>query len=529
MKPRVYVSLELLDKCLQNTGAILIKIHYVDSRNKLTRDAKIEYTCNCKKVGKRFFRELINLGAFCEGCALQNELAKAKITHKNKIIEINSIEDYSKYEKLPNGYWDDLENAKKFMNLLKIKLNYITDDDWYNLDLESIQKNGGSGLSGKFKDSPQKILKFIYPTLNLLPWLFRTRVGQNFWQDIINRKDCFEWLVKKLNYNNPDDYYKLKQQVFIDNRVGKLVGYYQDSTLNLLKDLFPHIIWLPWKFEQVSKSFDWLNKDNAKLWLEWFAKEHNYTIMEDWYKITQNEIKKYDGAGLLWHYNGSHLSMLSDNYPEYTWLPWLFEGAAPNNYWNDPLNVKQYLEWLSNKIDCKSESDWYSKSWQDIYDNNGASLRSKYNSFEDLLSILYPSYTFDTSRFKVAGYSKAACKFLDMLSENIKTPIQHKLNGGEYKIPETKNRHADGFIREYKKYKNIIIEYHGCVFHGCPLCYEDLSGTNFHRQKYSDLLSNTLNRSEQLKSYGYIVIEIWVCEVKKIENLNKWFEDKLDN
>jgi len=32
-----------------------------------------------------------------------------------------------------------------------------------------------------------------------------------------------------------------------------------------------------------------------------------------------------------------------------------------------------------------------------------------------------------------------------------------------------------------------------------------------------------------LKSYGYIVIEIWVCKVKKIENLNKWFEDKLDN
>ena len=73
MKPRVYVSLELLNKCLKDNSAVLIKINYADSRNKLTRDAEIEYTCNCTKTGTRSFRAVINLGAFCEECAKQNE------------------------------------------------------------------------------------------------------------------------------------------------------------------------------------------------------------------------------------------------------------------------------------------------------------------------------------------------------------------------------------------------------------------------------------------------------------------------
>lgn len=448
----------------------------------------------------------------------------------NKFICIINILLGEKLQRVPNGFWDNKEAIDCYINWFRHKYNITTDEDWYNIKSDDVGKNDGYALMRRHNDSLINFLKWYHPEREFLQWKFR-QVQKHYWDDKDNRKKCFEWLVKKLNYNTYEEYYNLQQQIFIDNGVGRLVGYYQDSTLNLLKDLFSENLWLPWKFGQVSKSFDWRNKDNSKLWLEWFAKEHNYKTIEDWYKITQNEIKKYNGAGLLWHYNGSHLSMLSDNYPEYNWLPWLFEGASPNNYWNEPVNVKQYLEWLSNKIDCKSESDWYSKSWQDIYDNNGASLRSKYNSFEDLLSILYPSYIFDTSKFKVAGYSKGSCKFLDMLSESIKTPIRHKLNGGEYKIPETKNRHADGFISEYKEYKKIVIEYHGCVFHGCPLCYEDLSGTNYHGQKYCDLLSNTLTRSKELKAYGYIVIEIWGCEYATLKRQNtdwkKWFEDKL--
>ena len=78
MKSRVYVSPELLNDCLKNNKATFIKINYEDSRNKLTRNAIIEYKCNCGKNGKRCFRELIKLGAFCKDCAVQNEIELIK-------------------------------------------------------------------------------------------------------------------------------------------------------------------------------------------------------------------------------------------------------------------------------------------------------------------------------------------------------------------------------------------------------------------------------------------------------------------
>jgi hypothetical protein len=452
-KSRLYVSFPLLTQRLENDNAELTEIEYSDDRNVINRDARIYYKCSCGKYGNRILRALMKLGAFCQDCANKNERTKIRTAHAKKIIEINTIEDYSTYERLPDGYWDIQQNITKFMDLLKNKMGYTTDDDWYNLTCDVLKQHKGGSLCSRFNDSPQHVLKVAYPELQLLPWLFKTRVGQNFWKEKSNRIWCFGWLMNKLNYTTQNDYYNLQQKSFVDNGVGSLVGWYQDSTLNLLKDLFPEFEWLPWKFTIVSKSFDWHDKNNIKLWLDWFAKEHKYICMEDWYKLTQDEIKKWDGAGLLYHYRGSPQLLLEDNFPD---------------------------------------------------------------------------YKFDRSKFVVAGYSKVACRFLDMLSESIGVPIQHELAGGEYKLPENKRRSVDGWIPEYKEHKKIIIQYHGCIYHGCPSCY-DGSKINFYGAKCSDLFKKTTDITNTLKSYGYVVIELWGCEQKSITDPKEWFESKLSS
>jgi hypothetical protein len=452
-KARVYVSMPLLTQRLKDDNAHFTSITYSDNRNVLNRDARVYYMCSCGKPGSRILRAMMELGAFCQGCANNNERVKNLETQSKRVIEIITLEDYSKYQRLPDGYWYIQENVTKFMDLLKIKMGYTTDDDWYNLTCDVLNQHNGCSLSSRFNDSPQQVLKVAYPDLQLLPWLFKTRVGQHFWKEKSNRIWCFRWLMNELNYTTPNDYYKLQQNSFVDNGVGSLVRWYQDSTLNLLKDLFPEVEWLPWKFIQVSKSFDWHDKKNIRLWLDWFAKEHKYTCMEDWYRLTQDEIKKWDGAGLLWHYSGSPRRLLEDNFPE---------------------------------------------------------------------------YTFDRSKFVVAGYSKVACRFLDVLSESIGVPIQHELAGGEYKIPEEKRRTVDGWISEYKDHKKIIIQFHGCIYHGCPSCY-DGSKITFHRAKCSDLLKRTTDITNTLRSYGYIVIEVWECEQKSITDHKEWFENKLSS
>lgn len=85
--------------------------------------------------------------------------------------------------------------------------------------------------------------------------------------------------------------------------------------------------------------------------------------------------------------------------------------------------------------------------------------------------------------------------------------IQHALNKGEYKIPNTKYK-IDGYCSS----TNTAYEFHGCLYHGCISCFKD----NRHRlilprtkQTANELFVLTLKKAQFIKSLGMKYIEIW--------------------
>ena len=44
-----------------------------------------------------------------------------------------------KFNSVPNGYWDDLNNQKKFLDYLTKELNIKKDEDWYQISSEVIK------------------------------------------------------------------------------------------------------------------------------------------------------------------------------------------------------------------------------------------------------------------------------------------------------------------------------------------------------------------------------------------------------
>jgi G:T-mismatch repair DNA endonuclease (very short patch repair protein) len=476
MKPRVYVSLELLNKCLENNKASLIGIIYQDSRNKLTRNATIEYTCNCEKNGKRCFRELIKFGAFCKDCALQNEkelIQKINIEKINKVIEkfkeMNDKELLNKkfieiinilvedtLQRVPNGFWDNKEAVDCYIIWFKLNYNIEKDDDWYNIRAEDIVENEASGLLSRYNHSLINLLKAYYPHKEFLPWKFR-QVQKNYWKNIDNKKYCLDWLIKKLNYNTYEDYYNLSLNMFCNNECARLVGCYQDSTYELLNDLCPEYKWKAYKFGQVP-ILHWKNPINRREWCDDYYKEHNFISIDDWYKINQELIKEWYGNGLIQRYKSSPYQMLKDIYPEYSW---------------------------------------------------------------------------DKSKFKVCGYSKKSCEFSEKLSKAIGIPIKYaRSTDGEYRIPTTRYS-ADNYIDKYNEFSKIIIEFHGCDVHGCII--EDCK---FRRNKSKEInrygiefkiaYNKTQNKINRLKELGYITIEIWECQYKNIIDYKEWFDNKLN-
>ena len=60
-------------------------------------------------------------------------------------------------------------------------------------------------------------------------------------------------------------------------------------------------------------------------------------------------------------YKGSQINLINAVFPNYKWLPWKFK-QAPKGFWKDENNIKEYMNWLSEKLNIKKMEDWYAVS-----------------------------------------------------------------------------------------------------------------------------------------------------------------------
>lgn len=104
--------------------------------------------------------------------------------------------------------------------------------------------------------------------------------------------------------------------------------------------------------------------------------------------------------------------------------------------------------------------------------------------------------------------SAVAIKWLKWVSETEKIDIRHKLNGGEIKIGNYKVDGQSG---------NTVYEFHGCYWHGCPMCMKKRTLLTADRiLTAKEAYEKTMYKAASLNAMGYDVIEIWECEFKKM-------------
>jgi len=108
--------------------------------------------------------------------------------------------------------------------------------------------------------------------------------------------------------------------------------------------------------------------------------------------------------------------------------------------------------------------------------------------------------------------SKAALEWLayrqSLLGEG--QVIQHAGNSRELKIGKF---HVDGFLPP-----NTVLDYYGCVWHGCRACYP--VGRRPTQRSMPDLeirYQHTIKREEILRKQGYELVTIWGCEHARLK------------
>ena len=81
----------------------------------------------------------------------------------------------------------------------------------------------------------------------------------------------------------------------------------------------------------------------------------------------------------------------------------------------------------------------------------------------------------------------------------------------------------------YDKETNTVYEYHGCLWHGCPICYDSEDINPLSGNKMCDLYKKTIDRVSKIESLGYNVIQKWACQFNVPTNTEVTGIIKLNN
>jgi len=191
-------------------------------------------------------------------------------------------------------------------------------------------------------------------------------------------------------------------------------------------DTYPAHNWLPWKFTVTPPGF-WNQQHNRKRFLEWLGTELKYKSLEDYYKISTDQISFHGGAKChahLWQagllnfknlttgktlvkkFNASLRHILHDGFPEHQWQWWKLK-RAPSGYWASVMQNDQANEILLNLTDAiarrygiKALEEWYRISIKDLGTGTEARIIRKLGGLPAVLRIIYPKHEWDPSLFK---------------------------------------------------------------------------------------------------------------------------------
>jgi hypothetical protein len=82
------------------------------------------------------------------------------------------VESKAPRKQVPNGHWSSIQNQRDFFDKLAIKLNITNPENWYNVTVNDIVQNGGSGILKRYNSSLIRALTLVYPERHWEPYRF---------------------------------------------------------------------------------------------------------------------------------------------------------------------------------------------------------------------------------------------------------------------------------------------------------------------------------------------------------------------
>jgi hypothetical protein len=269
-------------------------------------------------------------------------------------------------------------------------------------DLEKLGCN--TLLKTYYHNSIATALSTLYPEFKWHIWLFfHEELSESHWDDIMNRKEYLDWLLRQLQPNgNMESWYRFSNDEIISNRGDGILKRYGYNLWKLLEATYQEVKWQPWRFVHNKVPYGYWN-DNGRReeYFSWLSNMLEIRNPDHWYEITSNDVEYHGGMGLLQYYSNSLCKALSSTYPEWQWLPWRFD-KLPNDYWKKKENVLEFFHWLGEKLGIKQPVQWTNISKKEIEFYGGTSLLANFgNSHIKALQFVYPTIPWLTQQYMI--------------------------------------------------------------------------------------------------------------------------------
>jgi hypothetical protein len=168
------------------------------------------------------------------------------------------------FMKVPRGYWDDILNQKKFLDMVAKEHSIHAPEDWYKLSSKDIEKLGGSTLMKRYNYNLHDALSAVYTQYQ---WTSNKKatVPKGFWLDLQNQKNFFQKISKDLGIQTLDDWYKVSvSEVAALGGKSLLNTHYEGSLIKALMTLYPDHQWKMVKFNKgqqhmIQKTMDFID------------------------------------------------------------------------------------------------------------------------------------------------------------------------------------------------------------------------------------------------------------------------------
>eukprot|EP01114_Cavostelium_apophysatum_P021826 TRINITY_DN7718_c0_g1_i1.p1 TRINITY_DN7718_c0_g1~~TRINITY_DN7718_c0_g1_i1.p1 ORF type:complete len:570 (+),score=80.59 TRINITY_DN7718_c0_g1_i1:26-1735(+) len=358
---------------------------------------------------------------------------------------------------LPEQFWHDRRNINEFFGELGRHLGVQRQDDWYQVKYSLVKEFGGGSLlkpENRFVDA----LKQVFPEVEWKEWRF-AMTPPEFWNNSQNRLTFLRHLFVELGLKKMEDWYNVTPLEIRSAGGTGFLKYFDDDRARAIVETFPDYEWSKERFLSRKKGFlaeaknqsefvaqlekqgltnwnwyqgkndlgrrtgagaledaveapwdidsVWKDRYYQRQFLDDVSNKSNFKSMDDWYKVTSDDVIQHGGVALMKNFSMSVPRMLASIYPEFSWKMWKFTGSSvPKGFWENRDNVRDYMDWLYKELELRSLDDWFAIPKEKLVALGASTVLSRYKGLLALLQSLYPyhKWPLDNERKRKQAY-----------------------------------------------------------------------------------------------------------------------------